>query len=215
MYEAIFCTGGFEAKTSRIVRTVGRQGGLFCDVGANVGYFSLIWLTASPGNQALLVEADDRLAAMAADNLALNRYSDRAYVHACAAGAETGFWGFQTHGDEVTGWGRLTQTQDLASVTQVKVATLDELLNGRGPAFLKIDVEGAEPFVLRGAAAALANPSLGTVVFELNKPGSIALGLEPDESLRILENAGFRLMPLEKPKPIVNWLGIRGEKLEN
>lgn len=214
MYEAIFCTGGFEGQTSRIVRTAGRRGGLFCDVGANVGYFSLIWLTALPENQAVLIEADDRLAAMAGDNLALNRYRHRAYVHACAAGAETGYLGFQTHGNEVTGWGRLTQ--DLATVTQkVRVATLDELLDGRGAAFLKIDVEGAEPLVLRGARSALANPSLKTVVFEFNKPGSIALGLEPEESLSILENAGFRLMPLNKTKPIMNWLGIRGKDLEN
>lgn len=209
MYEAIFCTGGFEGRTSRIVREAGGHGGLFCDVGANVGYFSLIWLTALPENQALLIEADDRLAAMAEDNLALNRYGYRAQVHACAAGAETGYLGFQTHGNDVTGWGRLTQ--DLATVTQVRVVTLDELLDGRGAAFLKIDVEGAEPLVLRGAKSALANSTLKTVVFELNKPGSIALGLEPKESLRILENAGFRLMPLDKTKPIMNWLGIRGE----
>jgi Methyltransferase FkbM domain len=88
---------------------------------------------------------------------------------------------------------------------------LDELLDGRAAAFLKIDVEGAEPLVFRGAGATLANPTLKTVVFEFNKPGSIALGLEPEESLRILENAGFRLMPLDKTKPIMNWLGSRGE----
>src|SRR5262245_15775296 len=154
MYEAIFCTGGFEAQTSRIVRMAGQRGGLFCDVGANIGYFSLLWLKASPQNQALLIEADSRLAAMAADNLALNQYSERAAVHACAAGAETGYFGFQTHENGVTGWGRLTR--DCPTATQVRVTTLDELSDSRGAAFLKIDVEGAEPLVLRGAGATLA-----------------------------------------------------------
>ena len=208
MYETIFCTGGFEAETSHIIRIAGRRSGLFCDVGANVGYFSLLWLAASTENQAVLIEADDRLAVLAADNLTLNRYSKRAQVHACAAGAEAGYLGFQVYGNDVTGWGRLTR--NLENVKQVKVATLDELLNGRCVAFLKIDVEGAEPLVLRGASATLANPTLKTVVFEFNGPGSNELGLEPEESLTILKNAGFRLRPIEKTKPIVNWLGIRG-----
>src|SRR5262245_34699476 len=158
MYEAIFCTGGFEGTTSRIVRKAGRHGGLFCDVGANIGYFSLIWLTASGGNQAVLVEADDRLAAMAGDNMVRNRYSHSVCVHACAAGDRRDILGFKTYGDKVTGWATLTN--DVATATQkVKVATLDELLNGQGVNFLKIDVEGAEPLVLKGAKSALANPS--------------------------------------------------------
>jgi len=209
MYEAIFCTGGFEGRMSRIVRKAGRHGGLFCDVGANIGYFSLLWLTASAENQAVLIEADERIAAAAVDNLALNRYGGRAQVHACAAGAETGYLGFQTYAGSVTGWGHLTAGVKTAT-QKVHVATVDDLLDGRSPVFLKIDVEGAEPLVLRGAKGTLGNPNLKTVVFELNRPGSFALNLEPEESLNILENAGFRLMPLEKPKPIVNWLGMRG-----
>jgi FkbM family methyltransferase len=209
MYETIFCTGGFEAQTSRVVRMAAEQGGLFCDVGANVGYFSLLWLAASPENQALLIEADERLAAIAASNLELNQYSKRAYVHACAAGAEPGYLGFQVYRNDVTGWGRLTRNS--TNETQVRVATLDEMLGGRGATFLKIDVEGAEPLVFRGARSTLANPSLKTVVFELNKPGSTALGLDPEESLRVLQNAEFRLTPLDKAKPIMNWLATRGE----
>lgn len=208
MYEAIFCTGGFEGEVSRIVRRTARAGGLLCDVGANIGYFSLIWLSAATDTQAVLVEADPRLAVLARENIARNSYDSRVSVHACAAGVESGYMGLRVYGDKVTGWAHLTQSFGYASM-RVRVASLDTLMHGRAVTFLKVDVEGAEPLVFRGARTVLASPSLKAVVFESNEPGSAALHVDPAESHQILQEFGFHLTRLGEDKSIVNWLAVR------
>lgn len=208
MYEAIFCTGSFEGQISRIIYRNALASGLFCDVGSNIGYYSLIWLSASTDNQAVLVEADSRLAILAHDNMVQNYYNARATVHACAAGEKPGQLGLHLYGDKVTGWARLTE--DNGNGTQkVNVVSLDELMNGREVSFLKVDVEGAEPLVFRGARLVLANRALKGVVFESNEPGSAALDVDPAESHEILKQYGFYLTPLGETKPVMNWLAVR------
>jgi len=190
------------------VKSNGRRGGTFCDVGANIGYFSLIWLAASPKNTAILVEPDPRLVEMAKDNLVANGFEHRADIHTCAAGASRGEHGFVASKEDVTGWGRLGRSDD----AKVQVFPLDELLGDATDriSMLKIDVEGAEPLVLRGAAKALKNCTLRSVLVERNIPGSRELGLDPNESFQILESAGFKMEPLDTPgKPISNWYGKR------
>jgi hypothetical protein len=48
MHAAIAFTGEYEPELSRRVAEEGKTGGLFVDVGANVGYFPLIWATRNP-----------------------------------------------------------------------------------------------------------------------------------------------------------------------
>lgn len=54
---------------------------------------------------------------------------------------------------------------------RVPVQTLDSVLDGNCPAFIKIDVEGFETPVLAGAHKTLANPGLHSVIMELNGSG--------------------------------------------
>ena len=65
-HAAVAYLGEYEPDLSRRVAELGADGGLFLDVGANAGYFTLIWLAANPGNRAVCREASPR-------NLALLR----------------------------------------------------------------------------------------------------------------------------------------------
>jgi len=52
-------------------------------------------------------------------------------------------------------------------VTQVDVFPLDDLLEGRAPVLLKVDVEGFEQEVIRGAESTLLSSNLQAVIIEL------------------------------------------------
>ncbi len=57
--------------------------------------------------------------------------------------------------------------------------------------FIKLDVEGAEELVLRGAFQIIAH-SCPTILFEVNPAASMQLGLQPHGAWELLRNWGYR-----------------------
>jgi FkbM family methyltransferase len=69
----------------------------------------------------------------------------------------------------------------------VPVVTIDETLAGRVPKLIKIDVEGFETQVIRGATRTLENPKLQAVLMELNGSGE-AYGFDEKKYIIICSN---------------------------
>lgn len=61
--------------------------------------------------------------------------------------------------------------QNEGEITSVKVDSLDNILGGRMPTMIKIDVEGFETEVIRGGALTFNSTSLMAVLIELNGSG--------------------------------------------
>jgi FkbM family methyltransferase len=80
---------------------------------------------------------------------------ERIQTHAVAVGATDGMVAFQAHG---TGYSKITAGE---GTTQVECASLDTLLAGNKPTYIKMDIEGAEVDALNGARSILAK---GTAV---------------------------------------------------
>ena len=132
--------------------------GTLIDVGANIGAIALPFARARPDWRVLAIEAHRGLHGLLAANALNNRLFNVEVFHA-AAGAEPGLPDFPATplSDEMNfgtlGFGRT------ATVTEhVRMLTLDEI----APAdtrLVKIDVEGYEPEVLRGARDLLGRRS--------------------------------------------------------
>lgn len=158
-----------------------RPGDVFVDVGANVGLYAIA--AAKRGATVVAVEPDRRNART------LRRYARLNQAHVdviqAAASDETRPLVVAVRGNEVTSTAELYH--DTATTYQVIPAvTLDSLLTGRGCDLLKIDVEGEELAVLKGAAATLR--TVRVVMLEVH-PGALErqghgeddlLGLIPD-----------------------------------
>lgn len=141
-----------------LVQHLLRPGDRFVDVGANIGYYSLLAAAlVGPGGAVEAFEpgrpALDRLR----ENIALNRLFN-VRVHALALSDATGTVRFLGGRDTEN---RIAAAADASAPGQnVPAARLDDLLAGHTCALGKIDVEGAELRVLQGAEAMLsrANP---------------------------------------------------------
>ncbi len=126
---------------------------LLFDVGAHRGLFSLVHCALGPRRRALLFEPSLTLARDARTLLALNALEARAEVRACGVSDRAGT---RRITEDALGFAQPAGADDARAAT-IEFTTLDAewRRTGQAPAIVKIDVEGAEGEVIRGAAALL------------------------------------------------------------
>ena len=159
-----------------------REGGLFVDVGANVGSYT-IW-AAELGAEVIALEPAADTFGLLAENIALNGYQVRAVQ--AAAGDHCGTARFTTGldaGNSLAADGRV----------ETKLVTVDSLIGDSRVAGLKVDVEGFELDVLRGATRALAERRIALIQLEWNETSRSALGTDRRPVAELLASYGYRL----------------------
>jgi FkbM family methyltransferase len=153
----------------------------FIDVGANVGTYSL-W-AASRGASVVAVEPDPDALRWLGANVALNPRVDISIVR--AALADRGGTTELTVG--------LDTENRLGRGRTVAATTLDEIVDGRPAAGVKIDVEGFEEIVLDGAAETLERGLVRVFQLEWNSASERTLGRSRQPVAERLLEAGYAL----------------------
>jgi FkbM family methyltransferase len=159
-----------------------RPGDLFLDIGANVGIYSVI--AAELGAELMAVEPDPETAARLRNNLALNGYT--AQIFECAVGAQSGMARFTVGLDTIN---RIATDGN----REVPVRTVDDILGERQAHGVKIDVEGFEIDVLRGAEKALSEWRLRLIQLEWNSTSIAATGEDRKPVQSLLTSHGYTL----------------------
>ena len=155
----------FSLDLRRVVLPLLRPEDLVVDVGANFGFWALP--AAGRGCRVIAVEPVAETRARLAANAARNGLTDRVEIVAAALSDSERPLQISVPGGESgqasahPGGGGEVTTFDVAATT------LDALLGDRSARFLKIDVEGHEPAVLRGGARVLASGQIEYVLIEL------------------------------------------------
>jgi FkbM family methyltransferase len=148
--DSIAFTGLYEHDLSRRVAELGRKGGMMVDVGANLGYFSLLWASSRFGNKSIAIEASPRNLDLLLRNVVLNGFDKQIQIVPCAAGRASGNAQFSLGPEEQRGWGGLALAPG-ADCVEVKMIRLDETIPTASQIdLLKIDTEGADAWVLMG-----------------------------------------------------------------
>jgi FkbM family methyltransferase len=189
-YAQIFTHGEFEPGESDAVRTLLRSGDFVVDVGANLGWFTLLMAEAvEPDGEVWAVEPMPPILPALRRNLALNE-SLNVRPFGVALGDETGVTEINVFSGLPHGHAS-TSTLERSDYTahEVELTTLDMLLDGRVPTFVKLDVEGSELAVLRGSAATRAAECPPIWMIEVNYETSAAFGFRPADLLAILGDA--------------------------
>jgi len=194
-HKSIIFNGFYELGLSRNMVQLARKGGLLVDVGANYGYFSCLWVSQRPGNEAIAFEASPKNIQPLKNNVHKNNLDDRITVMPIALGQEPGTLMFNLATEnQQTGWGGFTVNS--SNAVEVVVDTLDNYAtrnNIHTIDVLKIDVEGADTWVLYGARKLLEKKRIDHIFFEQNIPRMNLLNIKEHEVKVFLKDVGYVL----------------------
>ncbi|MFQ5738784.1 MAG: FkbM family methyltransferase [Acidobacteriota bacterium] len=139
----------------------------FLDIGANIGIYSL--LAGSLVGERGRVDAFEpgpKAAERLRCNVRLNRFDDVVHLHRQVVSEECGTVAFVQDLDV----GNRIQTEQESGnrALETECVALDRVVEGRSYAMAKVDVEGAEPLVLKGAEGLLAAANPPVWLLEVN-----------------------------------------------
>lgn len=166
---------------------------VFYDIGANYGFYTLLAQEFITNGEIYAFEPNPKIFKLLRENARLDVFKNT-FLNQVALSDKTGEIDFYDREvDRHSGGSSLIKHSHFRkyNVIKVRATTLDEyILDHKPPTIIKIDVEGGEPFVLRGA-------------FKLLKKHNPIIIMEffPDdlhrEAVNILLNNGYRVFKID------------------
>jgi len=195
--------GQYEQDEIRFVRQLLKPGDSAIDVGAHIGFFTMQMAAAvGPDGRVYAFEPLDSNASLLEQSIAENGYGDRVRFRRAAVGAAPGTATLTFPAETLNSGGAYLLKDGSAPLAgnqkkEVPVVALDALELRRPVRFIKMDVEGAEPQVLRGAVRILTEDK-PVILSELH-PTQLerASGVTADEFLAQIVALGYRAHRLE------------------
>ena len=201
-----------EPETIAVVSALLGPGDTFFDIGAHVGYFTLLaaeFVGQTGRVYAFEPERENYLHVLS--HIALNRFENVIPFH-WAVGEKSSVVDFYFNKDNDGGhalWdpGRHPfnkQSRESVSKSQVFRIKLDDLFAGASPGaakLIKIDTEGNETNILRGAQNFLRSARVPAVIAEVNPFGLEQLGSNEREMRELMAGLGYVPYLLLREKP--------------
>jgi FkbM family methyltransferase len=169
---------------------------VFADVGANIGYFTLVTGVFFPGIKIVAFEMGHENVQILEKNIRLNDLTGVEVFE----GAVSDHSGTLFHQDSAVGNAVLKIIEDNKDnnpdVVKVRSISLDDFFATREskPTFIKIDVEGAEMKVLQGMKLMLENSI--KLLIEIHPNDLREFGSSREEVLDYLKNFSFTVQPV-------------------
>ena len=194
-----------------------KPGDTFVDVGANIGYFTLLasQLVGRSG-RVIAIEPSPANLELLEQNVSANRAANVRIIPAAVSDAVSEL---TLYADGVNGMTTLDAKwaglHSLPATAKVPVAPLPDLVGDERPAVIKIDVERHELPVLRSAAPLLGRcPAVAVEVLEANVSSALTLmapfGYEPLEMPNDYSVAAYIKRRVVEPEPLADLAG-RGQ----
>lgn len=206
----IFFFGLWEPEITNFVSHRLKKGSQFVDIGANIGYFSILasQLVGTQG-KVYAIEASPRTTRLLANNFELNQCSNSEYFNKAVYSSETEielFRGEQSNIGATTIFQNKAKQQGLASEGLVSAAPLDKIIpfeTLQQVTLFKIDVEGAEWHVISGMRHLLhAMHPEAEILIEINRKVIESMGGSVDEVFQMMSEAGFNAFKINSSSSV-------------
>ncbi len=179
-----------------------RPGDIFVDIGSNVGGYTVLASTVA-GARSIAFEPVPATYHELRRNLRLNNIESLVTAHCCALGEAPGVIKMTS---ERGGLNHIVTKVNGASTIDVEIDRLDNRLHDIPCRLIKMDAEGFELSILRGAPETLANPVLQGIIVELNSSGA-RYGISDDDVHREITQFGFAPYGYDAERRVLTPLG--------
>ena len=197
--------GQYERDELGFIRHTVKPGDHVLDLGAHFGYFAIHMADlVGPRGTVTAFEPFEDNAALLARSIRENRFENRVRLERAAVARASGAIGLAFATETLNSGGAfLSSTTAVPGhvVREVRAVALDDVDLPRPIAFIKMDVEGAEPLALEGAARLLAQDR-PVILSELHAAQLKRVsGVTVDAFLRDLRSKGYGVFQLAGDRP--------------
>ena len=192
--------GSYEPFETRLVEWLVPAGGTIIDVGAHIGYYTILAaVLAGRNGRVEAFEPDPRNSDLLQRSARVNGF-DVIRVHPAAVGEKEGRSLLYRSSFKNTGDHRVYDTGEGRETVDVPVVSLDSELAGRLNRLdlIKIDVQGAEASVLRGAQRVLVEQPGAAILMEFWPFGLKQSEGSVRETLTLLKSANRQLLMIDE-----------------
>lgn len=156
---------GYESNIRNIINDRLKNGGVFIDVGANVGIHTLV--ASKKAKEVIAIEPIPETAKRLAENCIINNIKNVKILQ-CSVSNRNGQATIYKGGFGQNGASSFYPDENTTEGIKCEVLTLDSMIKEKKVDFIKIDAEGEDGRVLLGAKA-IINRDLPIIIFEYSK----------------------------------------------
>jgi FkbM family methyltransferase len=188
--------GSYEPEETKVIRRIARQMSTMLDIGANIGWYSLMSASINSNSTIHAFEPIPSTFKRLEKNCRLNGLESKIYCHNYGFSGQPGSFPFYFY-PQGSGNASMQNLGERENVTIVdcELRTLDSVLDWITPSkyidFIKCDVEGNELFVLQGGRELLARHK-PILLLELLRKWSAKFGYHPNDAIIFLEELGYK-----------------------
>jgi FkbM family methyltransferase len=207
MRPSIAVTGAWELDEAILFRAHLRRGMTVIDVGAHVGYYTVLAARAVGWRgRVIAVEPHPVIAELLRANVARNRLARRVQVVEAAAWREPGRLTLEPGAEQNTADNRIVHSAAGAGAIEVEAVALDGLADGLDVGLIKVDAQGTDHVAIAGLEQTLrrARPVL---FVEYWPHGIRAFGDDPAAVIDLYRSLGFQLTVPGVQAPVYAWKG--------
>jgi FkbM family methyltransferase len=201
-YLARLRQGRVEPFTVQLFRAHVRQGMAVVDIGAYLGYYTLLAARgAGSTGRVHAFECDPVNHRFLLHNLRLNGFREAVTTSSSALSDRAGTVPFFIRGRDLS-VGSLWQETGASAVVEVASTTLDQELGGEPVDVLKMDIEGGETRALEGMSATIASSPNLVMFVECNPHALAATGSSAGELIARLRALGFGVTEIDEKRRV-------------
>ena len=198
--QAILHADTWEPETTATIRDILKPGDTFIDVGANIGWFTLI-ASREVGEEGRVIafEPDPESFDILRRNVTVNKCPNVILEKDALSNKRGTIW-LYIH-DKNKGGHSLLKSDERSQRVEVQALTLDEYLQGfeRKIALVKMDTEGAEGLILEGMQSTIQTQDRMDIVMEFAPNALRPLGTDPEAMLYRLLESNYRAYAIDHP----------------
>ena len=209
----IYCLGLYEAPLARFFIHSIKTESVVLDIGAYIGQYTLLAAKYAKEGKVIALKPHPESYNCLKENISINNFKNAQAINA-AASIRTGHSYFRLSSFNNSLIPEIQYDIDSILVSSVSIDDLVKSLNLDRLDLIKIDVEGHEGFVIRGAQETLTlfRPML---IVELSWEDEQVFGDTPEMVLDELRKFGYSFFTLHgsKMRPLTNFAGINYENI--